>query len=88
MEEDKVLQIPALYFDGRKNKTLIISEKDGKMYSQSIHEDHISLIMEPELNFSGYIAPAFDISKCIEQAITDFFLESKNIYGIFGGRWM
>ncbi|GBM18404.1 hypothetical protein AVEN_72743-1 [Araneus ventricosus] len=30
-EEDKVLQIPVLYFDARKDKTLIISEKDRKM---------------------------------------------------------
>ncbi|GBL87362.1 hypothetical protein AVEN_118317-1 [Araneus ventricosus] len=87
-EEDKVLQIPASYFDGRKNKTLIISEKDGKMYSQSIPEDRISLIMEPESKSLGYIAPAFGTSKCIEQAVLDFFLESKNIYGIFGGSWM
>ena len=76
-ESQKVLQIPALYFDGRKDKTLIISEKDGIMYRQSILEEHISLIMEPESKFLGYIAPAFSTSESIEQAITNFFLESE-----------
>ncbi|GBO04294.1 hypothetical protein AVEN_104276-1 [Araneus ventricosus] len=47
------------------------------MYSQSILEDHISLIMEPESKFLGYITRTFGTSKCIEQAITDFLLESK-----------
>ncbi|GBM75087.1 hypothetical protein AVEN_218336-1 [Araneus ventricosus] len=47
------------------------------MYSQSILEDPISLIMEPDSKFLGYIAPTAGTSKCIEQTITDFFLESK-----------
>lgn len=77
VEVDKVLKIPALYFDGRKDKTLTITEKDGKRYKQSILEEHISLIMEPDSKFLGYIVPAFGTSKCIEQTITDFFLESE-----------
>ncbi|GBL81765.1 hypothetical protein AVEN_119668-1 [Araneus ventricosus] len=33
--------------------------------------------MIPELKFLGYIAPETGTSKCIEHAISDFFLESK-----------
>lgn len=77
VKEDNVLQIPALYFDGRKDKTLVISEKDGQLYRQRIVEEHVSLIMEPNSKFLGYIAPASGTSACIEKAIASFFLESE-----------
>lgn len=33
--------------------------------------------MEPDSRFLCYIAPAIGTSKCIEQAITDFFIETE-----------
>ncbi|CAH0546980.1 unnamed protein product [Brassicogethes aeneus] len=76
VEQNKILHVPALYFDGRKDKTLTLTEKDGQYYRQSILEEHISLIKEPESKFLGYIAPNSETSKSIEQTINDFFLES------------
>lgn len=75
LTQEKVLQIPALYFDGRKDKTLTIVENDGRKYRQNILEEHISLIKEPDSTFLGYIAPISGTSKCIEQAIIDHFLK-------------
>ncbi|KAF0706458.1 Uncharacterized protein FWK35_00034701, partial [Aphis craccivora] len=75
LTQEPVLQIPALYFNGRKDKTLCNIEKDGQKYRQIILEEHISLIKEPESIFLGYITPTSGTSKCIEQAITDHFLE-------------
>jgi len=77
LAQEPVLQIPALYFDGRKDKTLCNIQKDGQKYRQIILEEHISLIKEPESTFLGYITPTSGTSKCIEQAITDHFLERK-----------
>lgn len=54
----KVQQISALYFDGRKDKTLTITKKDGRNYRETILEEHISLIQEPGSIFLGYVAPA------------------------------
>lgn len=71
----KISEVPALYFDGRKDKTLIVTKKDGKTYKETILEEHISLIKEPETKFLGYIAPDTGTSKCIEKCINDFFLE-------------
>jgi hypothetical protein len=32
MAQDKILLIPALYFDGKKDKTLTFIEKNGQKY--------------------------------------------------------
>ncbi|KAF0728912.1 Uncharacterized protein FWK35_00032074 [Aphis craccivora] len=76
-DNEPVLQILALYFDGRKDKTLCNIEKDRQKYRQIILEEHISLIKEPESTFLGYITLTSGTSKCIEQAITDHFLEKE-----------
>jgi len=65
----------ALYFDGQKDKTLCNIENDGQKYRTIILEEHISLIIEPKSTLLGYITPTSGISKSIEQAITDHFLE-------------
>lgn len=47
IKEQTVSEIPALYFDGRKDQTMTVIEKDGKKYQRRILEEHISLIKEP-----------------------------------------
>jgi len=59
LAQEIVLQIPALYFDRRKDKTLCNIEKDGQKYL----EEHISLIKEPESTFLSYITPTSDSNK-------------------------
>jgi len=76
MVQNKVSQIPALNFDGRKDKTLTITEKDGQKYRQNVLEEHISLIKEPDSKFLGYIVPSSGTSECIGQAITKYILEA------------
>lgn len=76
--QQNVSLVPALYFDGRKDQTSTISEKDGKRYRRRILEEHISLIKEPDSKFLGYITPASGAAKCIEKEIFNFFI-NKNI---------
>ncbi|GBP60289.1 hypothetical protein EVAR_91571_1 [Eumeta japonica] len=66
--------IPALYFDGRKDQTSTIFEKDGKRYRRRILEEHISLIKEPDSKFLGYVTPASGTAKFLEQEIFNFFM--------------
>jgi hypothetical protein len=75
MEQNKILQIPALYFNGRKDKTLTFIKKNGQKYRQNILEEHISLIKKPDKKILGYIIPTSGTSKCIEQTIINYFLE-------------
>lgn len=54
----------ALYFDGRKDKILNVSEKDDRRkYRQVILKEHILLIKGPETKFLGYVAPDSGTSK-------------------------
>lgn len=76
ISQQTVSQIAALYFDGRKDQTLIISEKDGKHYKRRVLEEHISLIKEPDSKFLGYVTPASGTAKCIEEEIFNFFVNA------------
>lgn len=75
IQRAKVSSVPALYFDGRKDKTLVLSKKNGKIYKSTVLEEHISLIKEPGTEFLGYISPVSGTSKCVEKSIVDYFLE-------------
>lgn len=74
IEEQKIFVIPALYSDGRKDKTLVNRKRDGKYYIEHIVEEHISLIKEPDSKYLGYITPTAGTAKCIEKEIINFFL--------------
>ncbi|GBM63049.1 hypothetical protein AVEN_274469-1 [Araneus ventricosus] len=63
-EDEKVLQIPPSYVDELKDKTLIISEMNGRMYRHSILGEHILLKIEPDLKLLGHISSTFCASKC------------------------
>lgn len=75
VKRSKVSEVPALYFDGRKDKTLNLSKKDGKTYRETILEEHISLIKEPETKYLGYISPETGTSKCVERCIAEYFIQ-------------
>lgn len=51
--QNKFLQTSVLYFNGRKNKSSIITEKD----KQDILDEYLSLIKEPVSKFLNSIIP-------------------------------
>lgn len=61
--------IPALFFDGRKDKTLKIVMKGGKKYRLTSVEEHISIIKEPGSVYVGYAVPSHGTAKGLESAI-------------------
>lgn len=72
--------IPALYFNGRKDKTLVAKKKGGKLCPYIIIiEAHISLIKEPDSIYLGYITPAAGTAKLIEREIYNFLL-TENVF--------
>lgn len=74
MSKDKVQSIPALYFDGRKDRTLTMIKQGAKYYRKTILEEHISLIKEPGSIYLGHITPTTGTSKMIVKEITQYFL--------------
>lgn len=70
--------LPALYFDGRKDKTLKIVTKGTKRYRQVVIEEHVSVIKEPDSIYLGYVTPSQGTAKTIEISI-NALLFAKNI---------
>ncbi|GBP41993.1 Putative AC transposase [Eumeta japonica] len=78
MKNQAPLNLPALYFDGRKDKTLKIVKKGTKRYKQVVIEEHVSVIKEPESIYVGYVTPLQGTAKAIEISI-NALLSAKNI---------
>ncbi|CAH1968197.1 unnamed protein product [Acanthoscelides obtectus] len=72
LNEVKISELNALYFDGRKDKTLKIVKKNGKCYRTLTVEEHISLIQEPGSIYLGYVVPNVGTAKGIEISIAEF----------------
>lgn len=70
--------IKGLYFDGRKDVTMIQEKEGNKFYRKTVSEEHICLIEEPESRYLGHVTPKSSTSLNIKQSIFQFFLE-KNI---------
>ena len=47
----------ALYFDGKKDATLTHQEKDGKLYTKTVLEEHYVMVEEPESVYLGHEVP-------------------------------
>ena len=48
-----------LYFDSRKDKTLIqMTELDGKRHQRTIWDEHISIVSEPESKYFDHVTPS------------------------------
>ena len=71
--------IEGLYFDGRKDQTLILEHFDGSKNSYKRNElkEHYTLLQEPHSTFLGHISLASGHSSNIFQSIIDFFTEKK-----------
>lgn len=67
------IDLGALYFDGRKDKTLIQVKAGGRFHRKIVVEEHISLIKEPDSMYLGHISPSCGTADSIKKSIIDFF---------------
>ena len=70
--------LKGLYFDGRKDQTLMQEFVEGKMYQKTVLEEHVTLIKEPGSTYLGHITPTSSSALSIYQMILQF-IENKNI---------
>lgn len=61
-----------MFFDGRKDKTIVHEKKGTKFYKKVISEEHISIIEEPNSKFLGHITPKSGTGKDIADRILEF----------------
>ncbi len=61
-----------LYFDGRKDETMVIKEINSKHFRKTEKEDHYSLIQEPGSKYIGHVSPTSGLSKDIASSIVSY----------------
>ena len=62
--------IQGLYFDGRKDATLITKTIEGRNYRNKVAEEHISLVAEPGSVYLAHTTPKTGKSKDIADSIS------------------
>ncbi|KAL4084226.1 hypothetical protein QTP88_028052 [Uroleucon formosanum] len=78
LQKVKNKKLLELYFDGRKDKTMVNHKEGTKYYRQIITEERISLIQEPESKYISHAKPTNGSALQIKNSIINF-LETNNI---------
>ena len=79
LTDDSSTPFPGLYFDGRKDRTMVQEKMaDGKLHRQITSEEHISIVFEPGSSYFTHVSPNSGTSKSIAKEILDA-LKSKSI---------
>ena len=65
-------ELIALYYDGRKDETLVKEIVDGKAHRKTIREEHISMVEEPGSTYIGHATPGSGSGADIVKALRDF----------------
>ena len=73
LSEAQILPLKGLYFDSRKDSTLIEEIVDTKRYTRKAKEEHLSLIEEPGSRYITHLSPSFGTGKKIAETIIGYF---------------
>jgi len=76
-DADVAAPISALFFDGRKDKTLYQEVIGKSRHRRTRVEEHISLIEEPGSTFLGHVSPVNGRGSMIAESIFDYFSSHK-----------
>lgn len=68
--------VNAIYFDGKKDKTLIVEKRGNKQHRRTIVEEHITLIQEPGSVYIGHTTPCSSSAKSITNSMFNFLAEN------------
>jgi hypothetical protein len=67
----------SLYFDGRKDKTLVQEKKGDKYFKATKVEDHYVLVQEPGHAYYGHVTCASGSAEGILSMILEYMAEKK-----------
>ncbi|GBL94648.1 hypothetical protein AVEN_83967-1 [Araneus ventricosus] len=67
--------LTGLYFDGRKDNTKVLIEKDTKYYPKTTKEEHYILVHEPNSVYIGHLTAAAGGAKVNNEAILNFLYQ-------------
>lgn len=74
-KEGQASTLRGLYFDGRKDLTLVQKEINDKRYQSSIREEHISMVKQPENTYLGHTTPVSGCAKDICESMLNTLKE-------------
>lgn len=79
-ENEKLVdvRVKGIYFDGRKDYTLVQEKIGSKMYKRTIKEEHISIVHEPDGQYIGHVTPVSGTGAEIAATIFEY-LKKNNI---------
>ena len=66
-----------LYFDGRKDKTLINTQDGNRFYRKEVKEEHIALVKEPKSKYLGHVTPNSGHGSEVADSIYSFLTEKE-----------
>lgn len=69
--------LQALYFDGRKDRTLHIEKQGDTSSRKTLVEEHIVLLKEPGSEYIGHVTPENGTANTITSTILNFFTENE-----------
>lgn len=56
-KDHQMIEVNAIYFDGRKDNTITQEKIGAKMFRRTIKEGHIGMISEPGGKYIGHVTP-------------------------------
>ncbi|CAG5000463.1 unnamed protein product [Parnassius apollo] len=68
-DADRNKIIRGIYFDGRKDKSLVSIKKEGKFYRKRVTEDHYVILSEPGSDYFGHVTCELGTAKGIQSTI-------------------
>ncbi|XP_060801595.1 uncharacterized protein LOC132902031 [Amyelois transitella] len=77
-DADRNKSIRGIYFDGRKDKTLVNIQKEGKFYRKRVIEDHYVILSEPGSDYFGHVTCELGTARGIESSIINH-LRTKSV---------
>lgn len=76
LNKDKHNPLQGLYFDGRRDDTLIIEKIKSKQFRRTKKEDHYSILQEPGSVFVGHVSPSSGSAENIANSILSYLTEA------------
>jgi hypothetical protein len=72
VKQSHVTSLRGLYFDGRKDQTLVIKKEGHKFHRHKVTEEHIALIQQPQSKYIGHISPKAGSAASVTSGIVEF----------------
>lgn len=74
--KDKHNPLQGLYFDGRKDNTLVVEKVNAKQFRRTIKEEHYSILKEPGSVYIGHVSPSSGTAQNIADSIISHLIDA------------